>query len=290
MIHSMTGFGKADGILANKKISIQVKSLNSKQSDISTKIPSLFKELELDFRKALADQLIRGKIELSINYENLENSSNFELDKDLLVHYVKELKSVQADLGLADADLIATASRFPEILKNQTESINEEDKSALLSLLNEAIANTQQFRADEGKSLSDDLSSHVNAIAELLKEALQYESERAQTVKDRLLSNLEDLELNGNFNQDRFEQELIYYLEKYDISEEKVRLSTHCDYFMEMLEGPIAQGKKLGFISQEMGREINTLGSKANHAEMQKLVVQMKDELEKIKEQILNVL
>jgi uncharacterized protein (TIGR00255 family) len=181
-------------------------------------------------------------------------------------------------------------TKFPDVLKNQSEEIAKEDWQAMETILLNAITDIKDFRSHEGLSLEADLKSHVNNISDLLQEALKYEQERIDTVKERLKSNLEDLEQKITINEERFEQELIYYIEKYDISEEKVRLKAHCDYFIETMDGNAGQGKKLGFISQEMGREINTLGSKANHAEMQKIVVQMKDELEKIKEQVLNVL
>lgn len=286
----MTGFGKAEGIVANKKIVIQLKSLNSKQSDINAKLPNLFREKELSYRKLISDQLTRGKIELAISYENLESQSSFEIDGELLKTYYNQLQKLSNELGAEGNNLMEVVTRFPEILKSQSDEFTTEDWQKVEGILNETISEINEFRAHEGKSLEADLKLHVNTISELLEEALVYEHERTETVKERLKTNLEELEQKATISQERFEQELIYYIEKYDISEEKVRLKAHCEYFIETMDGEAGQGKKLGFISQEMGREINTLGSKANHAEMQKIVVQMKDQLEKIKEQVLNVL
>lgn len=290
MIYSMTGFGKAEGIVANKKIVIQLKSLNSKQSDINAKLPNLFREKELSYRKLIADRLTRGKIELQISYENLENQSNYEVDAELLKTYYHQLQRICVDLGANESSLMEVVTKFPEVLKSQSEEFTNEDWQAIEAILKNSIEEINNFRAHEGLSLEADLKSHVNNIVSLLNEALTFDQERIETVKERLKTNLEELEQKAGVNQERFEQELIYYIEKYDISEEKVRLQSHCDYFLECMNGKAGQGKKLGFIGQEMGREINTLGSKANHAEMQKVVVQMKDELEKIKEQVLNVL
>ena len=286
----MTGFGKAEGIVANKKVVIQLKSLNSKQSDINAKLPNLFREKELSYRKLISDQLTRGKIELAISYENLESQSSFEIDGDLLKNYYNQLQKLSNELGAEGNNLMEVVTRFPEVLKSQIDEFTAEDWQKVEGILNETISEINGFRAHEGKSLETDLKLHVNTISELLEEALVYEHERTETVKERLKTNLEELEQKATISQERFEQELIYYIEKYDISEEKVRLKAHCEYFIETMDGEAGQGKKLGFISQEMGREINTLGSKANHAEMQKIVVQMKDQLEKIKEQVLNVL
>lgn len=290
MIQSMTGFGKAEGEVASKKVSIQIRSLNSKQSDIITKLPNLFKELELDFRKKLAELLSRGKIELSLQFEEMGNTSQQILNEELVQNYFAQIEKLGQKLNAKTDDILSSILRFPDVLSTASESLSDVDKKAAETLLEEAINQVIQFRIDEGKSLASDLLNHTVNIENLLSEALQYENERIQTVRERLKSNLDDLLEKNSFNEDRFEQELIYYLEKYDISEEKVRLKTHCEYFKESLNAEAGQGKKLGFISQEMGREINTLGSKANHAEMQKLVVQMKEELEKIKEQVLNVL
>lgn len=290
MIHSMTGYGKAEGVIGNKKITIQLKSLNSKQADVSVKVPSLFKDQELVFRKKIATDLQRGKIEMYLSYEANEKENSYEIDEEVFQRYYNQLSLLNGKFKLDNSNLTATILKMPEILKAREESVNESDDNAVLALLKEALVEINSFRADEGKTLELDLTDHVNEIEGLLAEALKYEDERTETVRTRILSNLEDAQQKDKVDMDRFEQEMIFYMEKYDISEEKVRLKAHCDYFKKTMAEEQGQGKKLGFISQEIGREVNTLGSKSNHAQMQKLVVQMKDQLEKIKEQVLNVL
>ncbi len=290
MIHSMTGYGKAEGIIGNKKITIQLRSLNSKQADVSVKVPSTFKDQELVFRKEIANQLQRGKIEMYLSYESNEKDNSYEVDEEVFQQYYNQLSLLNGKFKLDNSNLTATILKMPEILKAREETINENDNVALLELLQQALSDINTFRADEGKTLETDLTEHVNQIDGLLTEALKYEDERTATVRARILSNLEDSQQQDKVDMDRFEQEMIFYMEKYDISEEKVRLKAHCDYFKKTMSEAEGQGKKLGFISQEIGREVNTLGSKSNHAQMQKLVVQMKDQLEKIKEQVLNVL
>ncbi|MBL4707222.1 MAG: YicC family protein [Flavobacteriales bacterium] len=289
MIHSMTGYGKAEGIIGNKKVTVQLKSLNSKQADISVKVPSIFKEFELTIRKQLSTALQRGKIELYLNYEAAEKDSKYEIDEVLFERYYHQLHELNEKFSLDDSTVLQNILKMPEILKSKEEEI-ENDSDGLTELVSNAIEAINSFRIDEGKTLEADLQSHILEIDQLLTDALKYEGERAQTVRTRLEANLAEAQQTEKINADRFEQEMIYYLEKYDISEEKVRLKAHCDYFIATMKDSAGQGKKLGFISQEIGREINTLGSKANHAQMQKLVVQMKDQLEKIKEQVLNVL
>ncbi len=290
MIHSMTGYGKAEGIIGNKKITIQLRSLNSKQADVSVKVPSTFKDQELVFRKEIANQLQRGKIEMYLSYESNEKDNSYEVDEEVFQRYYNQLSLLNGKFKLDNSNLTATILKMPEILKAREETINKNDNVALLELLQQALSDINTFRADEGKTLETDLTEHVNQIDGLLTEALKYEDERTATVRARILSNLEDSQQQDKVDMDRFEQEMIFYMEKYDISEEKVRLKAHCDYFKKTMSEAEGQGKKLGFISQEIGREVNTLGSKSNHAQMQKLVVQMKDQLEKIKEQVLNVL
>lgn len=289
MIHSMTGFGKAEGFISNKKITIQIKSLNSKQSDIIIKLPNGFKEKELDYRKQLINALGRGKIEMTLNYENQGDTCGYKINEQVFAAYYKQLKALSEKLAEPKTDFISSITRFPEVIMGEEESLHEEDWIKIEEILEAAIAELIQFRKAEGASLQADLKQHIETILHLLSAVLAHEDERIVTVKNRLLKNMEDIGQSSKIDQDRFEQELIYYLEKYDISEEKIRLQTHCNYFMECMNEATEQGKKLGFISQEIGREINTLGSKANHAAMQKLVVEMKDELEKIKEQVLNV-
>jgi len=290
MIHSMTGYGKAEGIIGNKKITIQLRSLNSKQADVSVKVPSTFKDQELVFRKEIANQLQRGKIEMYLSYESNEKDNSYEVDEEVFQRYYNQLSLLNGKFKLDNSNLTATILKMPEILKAREETINKNDNVALLELLQQALSDINTFRADEGKTLETDLTEHVNQIDGLLTEALKYEDERTATVRARILSNLEDSQQQDKVDMDRFEQEMIFYMEKYDISEEKVRLKAHCDYFKKTMSEAEGQGKKLGFISQEIGREVNTLGSKSNHAQMQKLVVQMKDQLEKIKDQVLNVL
>ncbi len=290
MIHSMTGYGKAEGVIGNKKITIQLKSLNSKQADVSVKVPSLFKDQELVLRKEIAKDLQRGKIEMYLSYEANEKENSYEIDEVVFQRYYNQLSLLNGKFKLDNSNLTATILKMPEILKAREESVNESNDNAVLTLLKEALVEINSFRADEGKTLELDLTDHINKIESLLAEALKYEDERTETVRTRILSNLEDAQQKDNVDMDRFEQEMIFYMEKYDISEEKVRLKAHCDYFKKTMAEEQGQGKKLGFISQEIGREVNTLGSKSNHAQMQKLVVQMKDQLEKIKEQVLNVL
>lgn len=290
MIQSMTGFGKAEGQLASKKVSIQLKSLNSKQADVSVKVPSSFKEKELAYRKIIADELKRGKIEMYLSYEEAETESTYKIDKTVFKSYYSQLLELENQLHIKSGELFSSILKLPEVVKSNEEELASAEWKKVETILIEAINDLIKFRLDEGKSLENDLKSHINSIESLLEQALKYENERTEIVRNRLISNLEDSAQKEKINEDRFEQEMIYYMEKYDISEEKVRLKAHCDYFKKTMLEKEGQGKKLGFISQEIGREINTLGSKANHSEMQKLVVQMKDQLEKIKEQVLNVL
>lgn len=285
----MTGFGKAEGQVADKKVSIQLKSLNSKQSDIHIKLPNAFKEKELAYRKKLIDNLGRGKIELYLSYEDISEVGGFRINEKVFTAYFNQLKQLEEKLGANSSNLSSIVSRFPEVIQTEEAAFAEEDWQSVENILSQAIKELIQFRLQEGTSLLNDLKSHIQNILSLLQEALQYEKERIEIVKQRLQKNLEESDQKEKIDQDRFEQELIYYLEKYDVSEEKVRLEAHCNYFLEVMNSEAGQGRKLGFIGQEIGREINTLGSKANHAEMQRIVVQMKDALEKIKEQVLNV-
>jgi uncharacterized protein (TIGR00255 family) len=291
MMHSMTGYGKAEATIGSKKITIQIKSLNSKQADVNVKVPSLFKDQELTFRKEIAQQLQRGKIEMYLSYEASESEKGYQIDEVVFDRYFNQLNQLNKTYSLNNDSILSSILKMPEILKSTEEgTIDENDTVGLFNLLKDALIEIEQFRIDEGATLEVDLTEHINKIETLLEEALKYESERTETVRTRILANLEDAQQKDKIDMDRFEQEMIFYVEKYDISEEKVRLKAHCDYFKKTMNDRSGQGKKLGFISQEIGREINTLGSKANHAQMQKLVVEMKDQLEKIKEQVLNVL
>jgi len=282
----MTGFGKSSLQLASKKITVEVKSLNSKGLDLSVRIPSVYREMELGLRNEVAARLERGKIDLSVYIEMTGEQTSTKINVPIVQAYMQQMKAVlpQAD----ETELMKMAVRMPDALKTEREEIDENDWIEIQQVIQEALANIAQFRVDEGASLHKEFSLRIGNIRRYMQEALLLDPERVQAIKDRLQTAIAELQVQVDEN--RFEQELIYYLEKLDITEEKVRLTNHLDYFIETLNGSEANGRKLGFITQEMGREINTMGSKANHATMQKLVVQMKDELEKIKEQVLNVL
>jgi uncharacterized protein (TIGR00255 family) len=282
----MTGFGKASLQLAAKKITVEVKSLNSKGLDLNVRIPSVYREMELGLRNEVAARLERGKIDLAVYIELTGEQTSTKINVPIVQAYMQQMKAVlpQAD----ETELMKMAVRMPDALKTEREEIDENDWLEIQQVIQEALANIAQFRVDEGASLEKEFTLRIGNIRRYMQEALALDPERVQAIKDRLQTAIAELQVQVDEN--RFEQELIYYLEKLDITEEKVRLTNHLDYFIETLQGAEANGRKLGFITQEMGREINTMGSKANHATMQKLVVQMKDELEKIKEQVLNVL
>lgn len=286
MIQSMTGYGKAVAECSDKKITIEIRSLNSKTLDLNTRLPYLYKEKELEIRKILSEKLQRGKVDFSINTEVTSLSKAQQINPEIIKAYIEEFRQVVPDAS--DAELLAIVMRLPDVMVFTSKEIDEAEWGHALDLILKAIENLSQFRLDEGKVLELEFVQRINIILDLLKKVEPFEKERIQTLKERFTKNLE--ELTAEYDQNRFEQELIYYLEKLDITEEKVRLKNHCEYFLENLKSPESEGKKLGFICQEIGREINTLGSKSNHSEMQKIVVQMKDELEKVKEQVLNIL
>jgi len=287
----MTGFGKAIGEVNKKKITVEIKSLNSKQSDVSVRMPSFYKEKELPLRSLINKKLERGKIEFNLYAELHGGTSNYNLNTDLFKKYYAEFSAAANEVDPKHtSDLIAVVSKMPDLLKVERSELDEDEWNGISKIIDEALAKIDEFRCTEGTSLEKELTLRVNNIAELLASVEQYEQERIETVKARITTNLKEVVDDAKIDKDRFEQELIYYIEKYDVTEEKIRLTQHCKYFFETMNSTISEGKKLGFITQEMGREINTLGSKANHSELQKIVVQMKDELEKIKEQILNIL
>lgn len=286
MIQSMTGFGKATLQLPTKKITVEVKSLNSKGLDLNVRMPSLYREMELGLRNQIALQLERGKIDFSIFIESTAEQTSTKVNVPIVKAYISQLREVYADAE--ETELMKMAIRMPDTMKIEREEIDENDWEQIKTVIEESLKNIQNFRRDEGASLEKEFQLRIGNIRQYMTEALELDPERVQAIKDRLQTAIAELEVNVDAN--RFEQELIYYLEKLDITEEKVRLNNHLDYFLETIKGTEANGRKLGFITQEMGREINTMGSKSNHAQMQKLVVQMKDELEKIKEQVLNVL
>lgn len=286
MIQSMTGFGKATMQLPTKKITVEIKSLNSKGMDLNVRMPSVYREMELGLRNQISQQLERGKVDFSLYIEVTGEETSTKINAPIVKAYIAQMRDILPD---ADAtELMKMAVRMPDALKTERDEIDENEWAEISKVITEALGNIDQFRKDEGLSLEKEFENRIQKIKSLMQEAVSYDAERVETVKNRLRSSLE--ELQTAVDESRFEQELIFYLEKYDITEEKVRLGNHLDYFLETLKGTEANGRKLGFITQEMGREINTMGSKSNHTEMQKLVVMMKDELEKIKEQVLNVL
>lgn len=290
MLKSMTGFGRAESTVGTKKVSVEVKSLNSKGLDLNLRLPSYYRSKEMDLRSFLSSEVTRGKCDIYVSYEVLGGEQNHSLNADLLKKYLSEIKDFESSNQLSSGDIMSTLLRMPDALISTKEELSEEEWNGTFNLVKEAITSFHQFRIEEGKSLYNDLNERIESIRELLAQIPKFEDERITTIRERINKNLTDLIEQKNIDQNRFEQEIIYYLEKYDVSEEKVRLAAHLDHFIKtMNEGP-ENGKKLGFIGQEIGREVNTLGSKANHAEMQKIVVRMKDELERIKEQVLNVL
>jgi uncharacterized protein (TIGR00255 family) len=282
----MTGFGKASLQLPSKKITVEIKSLNSKGLDLNTRMPSVFREMELGLRNQISQRLERGKVDFSLYVEVTGEETTSKINVPIVNGYINQMKAV---IPTADeTELLKMAVRMPDALKTERDEIDANEWKQIQTVIDNALDNIANFRKDEGASLEKEFQLRIANIHNLMNEAVSYDAERVETVKTRLRTALDELKVNVDEN--RFEQELIFYLEKYDITEEKVRLGNHLNYFLETLNGSEANGRKLGFITQEMGREINTMGSKSNHTEMQKLVVMMKDELEKIKEQVLNVL
>jgi uncharacterized protein (TIGR00255 family) len=282
----MTGFGKASLQLPTKKITVEIKSLNSKGLDLNTRMPSVYREMELGLRNLLSQKLERGKIDFSLFIEITGEETTSKINVPIVKGYINQMKAVIPNAD--ETELMKMAVRMPDALKTERDEIDENEWKQIQTVIDEAIENINSFRKSEGVALEKEFLHRIANIMTLMNNAVEYDTERVETVKTRLRTALDELQVNVDEN--RFEQELIFYLEKYDITEEKVRLENHLNYFIETLAGTEANGRKLGFITQEMGREINTMGSKSNHSEMQKLVVMMKDELEKIKEQVLNVL
>ncbi len=281
----MTGFGKTVVQLPAKKITIEIKSLNSKSLDLNARMPSMYREKELAIRKQIANALKRGKIDFSLFVEMTGEATSTIINKTVVNQYIKQLKDVVAG---DETELLKMAIRLPDATTTERDEIDEGEWKQIQSEINAALKQLVDYRLHEGKSLESDFEERVKNIMELLEEVIKIDPDRIEAVRERLRKGVE--ELKENIDENRFEQELVYYIEKFDITEEKVRLHNHLDYFLKTLKSDDSNGKKLGFISQEIGREINTIGSKSNYAPMQKLVVQMKDELEKIKEQMLNVL
>lgn len=281
----MTGFGRAEDVFEGKKITIDIKSLNSKSFDLNIKIPLRYKEKEFEIRKILNDRIIRGKVDCYINIENLEESTDVKINKSLIDSYINELKNIASDGP--DFEYLKMAVRLPDAITSRPDELTEGEWEALSKIVNTAVDRFEEFRKTEGNNLHEELNRNIQNIDKYLGEVIPFEEERIVSVKERYQKTLKEFE---NVDETRFYQEMAYFTEKLDISEEKVRLAQHLKYYKEVMDNESFNGKKLGFISQEIGREINTLGSKANHAEIQKLVVKMKDDLEKIKEQTLNVL
>lgn len=287
----MTGFGKAEFEVNNKKITIEIKSLNSKQLDINTRTPMLYREKDIEIRKFISEKLIRGKVDLSIHVDNLGDSTNSKINEPVLKEYYAHLLKISADLNLnCNHTTLQAAMRLPDVVKTEYETLDEQEWETIRINIIKALEDIDAYRIKEGLALETDILGNVKSIRQLLKDIAPFEGHRIENVRNRLSEGLESLKLNGNIDKERFEQEVLFYIEKLDINEEKVRLGNHCNYFDETAGSPVSSGKKLGFISQEMGREINTIGSKANDNDIQRIVVQMKDHLERIKEQILNVL
>ena len=288
MIQSMTGYGKSVLQLPTKKVTIEIKSLNSKNLDLNVRIPSYYREKELQVRKELASALVRGKVDFSIYVEMTADETSTTVNKAVVSEYIKQLRNVVQTGSSDDVELLKMAVRMPDSLKTEREELDEKEWSEIYKHIRIATKDIIQYRVDEAASLEEDFKQRIQNIQGFLADVRALDGDRIEHVKERLQKAIS--ELNIEVDQNRFEQELIYYLEKLDINEEKVRLANHLEYFLTQLSTPDSNGKKLGFIVQEIGREINTIGSKANFAPMQKDVIQMKNELEKIKEQILNVL
>lgn len=285
MILSMTGFGRAEGIFEGKKISIELKSLNSKSFDLNLRIPLRYKEKEFEVRKFLNDTILRGKVDCYINCETIDDCNDVKINQDIVKAYMNQLREISPNAE--EFEYLKMAIRMPEAINGKPAELNEEEWKSLENLIKEALSKFVDFRKTEGAILHEELAKNLKNIEENLLKVIPYEDDRMVAVKERYQNTLKEFE---NVDETRFYQELAYYTEKLDISEEKVRLTQHLKYYLEVMQNETFNGKKLGFISQEIGREINTLGSKANHHEIQKLVVMMKDDLEKIKEQTLNVL
>ena len=286
----MTGFGKVTTELPSKKVTVEIKALNSKQLDLSTRIPSIYKEKEMQIRSLLLQSLERGKVEFNIFIEYIGKDTPTQINLAAVENYYTQIKDIAGHLNIGlPSDWFQTLLRMPDVIKTEAQEVNEEEWDVVEKAIKEAIKHLCDFRIQEGAMLQKLFEQKIANIARLLSEVELYEKERIEKIKARIMDNLEKI-AGQDYDKNRFEQEMIYYIEKLDVNEEKNRLDNHLKYYISTMESGHGQGKKLGFIAQEMGREINTLGSKSNHAEMQKLVVQMKDELEQIKEQVLNVL
>jgi uncharacterized protein (TIGR00255 family) len=290
MIQSMTGFGKSTTELSNKKISVEIKSLNGKQFDLNTRIPSIYREKEMQIRNTLMQAVERGKVDLLIYIENIDKNISSQINQGAVENYYEQIKSIAENLHLSfPADPFSIILRLPETIKTEFSEVDDSEWASVHKTIEEALKQFSDFRIQEGKMLEKLFVQKIENIGNLLKEIETYESERLEKVRNKMQEALSKID-SGSYDLNRFEQEMIFYIERLDVNEEKNRLENHLKYFRETMNNEKSQGRKLGFIVQEIGREINTMGSKSNHAEMQKLVVQMKDELEQIKEQVLNIL
>lgn len=286
----MTGYGKSAAVLKGKTITFEIRSLNSKQLDMNLRLPAMLRDIEPEIRAGVTRIAERGKIELNVSVDQTGTEIPATINKALVVSYYNELSTIAAELGVTGSDLLSIVMKMPEISKNSREELSDEDKTSLISTLEEALKLFDNFRSQEGALLASDFRARISTILQNLSEIEPFEERRNEQMREKLLANFNQFIDAGNFDSNRFEQEIIYFLEKTDITEEKVRLKKHCDYFIETLNEGGANGRKLSFVSQEIGREINTIGSKAAEANIQKIVVRMKDELEKIKEQLANIL
>ena len=287
MIRSMTGYGKAEGVVGNRKYNIEVRSLNSKQFDLNTRIPSMFREKEMQLRKLLRSRIIRGKCDFFLFYELDPTEVKHEVNTTIVENYISQLKNVS---GSEESDLLALAMRMPEAMQSPKEELDDKSWAQIENLVVDALDKFDNFRETEGDAITSDFKNGISIIRSCSDDLGPLLNVRLKRVRERIRTNLEEAIDKNKIDESRFEQEVLFYIEKQDVSEERSRLAAHCEHFEEIMSSGVGQGKKLGFVAQEIGREINTLGSKANDADIQRIVVQMKDELEKIKEQILNVL
>jgi len=291
MIQSMTGYGKASGIYNEKKIVAEIKSLNSKQADISTRMAGLYREKDIEIRNLLIQELERGKIDFALYYESFDKDTNSRINQSMVESYHGQIREISDNTGIAmPENCLEIILRMPDVMKSEIVELDENEWIEVTKIIAEAIEQLKTFRQQEGKSLEQVFRSKIASISNLLKEIDQYEAERIEKIRAKFIEGLQNLSDKFDYDQNRLEQELMFYIERLDVNEEKVRLQTHLDYFLETMDKEHAPGKKLGFITQELGREINTLGAKANDASIQRKVVEMKDELEKLKEQLANVL
>jgi uncharacterized protein (TIGR00255 family) len=288
MLQSMTGFGKATGSFQGKKVTIEIRALNSKTLDLNVRIPSIYRPIESDMRKILMKELERGKVDVNVNIDDSGDAKSVSVNKSLAKAYYEDLKSVNEAIGETSVDYLAMIMRMPDVLISEKEDLPEGEKAFLMDLLHAACDGLNEFRKQEGEALNKEFTERIEDIRRLLVEIEPFENLRVETIRTKLEKQLEEIS-EGNYDVNRLEQELIFYVEKFDVAEEKMRLTNHLDYFLETMKME-RTGRKLGFITQEIGREINTLGSKSNQADMQKKVVEMKDNLEKMKEQVLNTL